>query len=111
MFDGLGSFVQAALGIIAIASLAGVALQRANVKGLRERLDDYDKEVAEKDRRLTDAELEIAKLHALNETQKHDLEALGRVVTGEAHWEAVTSRLEEIEHKLSSIHDAIRGPK
>lgn len=118
----LGSMIQTALSIVAIASLAGLGLMRGTVTNLRENLKDAREEIVDKERRLTEAEAEIVKLNALGLAQHNDLQALGRVVTGEAHWKAIGKQLDEHhseakthwladEQKLDQIRDALEEKK
>lgn len=90
---GLGNFFQVALVVFSLASLAGLGLVRSNVTNLRERITDYEKEVSEKDRRLTEAEVEIVQLKTKVNSQSHDLEAVGRLVRGESYWAEVGDKL------------------
>lgn len=85
-----------ALAIVSIATLAGLGLLRGVVTGLRENLKDARDEIADKDRRLSAAEATVVRL-------TNDLDALGRVVTGEAHWVAIGSKLDE-HHSEASEH-------
>jgi hypothetical protein len=75
----LGQVLSTSLTITSVGSLAGVGLMTGTLKNLRARLSDYDKEVEEKDRRNADDRAELAQV-------KTRLDALQRVVTGEAHW-------------------------
>lgn len=92
----LGTILTVALAILAIATAAGFGLQRGRVSQLQGRLDDSDKEVVRKDRRLTDALAEL-------ETVKAQLEALRQVVTGEVQLEVLTEKLDE-HHEEAQTH-------
>lgn len=118
----LGNLIQTGLGVFAIASLAGLGLMRTTVTNLRENLKDARDEITDKERRLTEAEAEIVKLNARGLAQHNDLQALGRVVTGETHWKAIGKKLDEHhneakthwladEEKLDQIRDALGGRK
>lgn len=88
--------LQTALSIFALASLVGLGLLRGTVTNLRENLKDAREEIADKDRRLTAVEAENGRL-------RNDLDALGRVVTGEAHWTAIGELLTH-HHDEASGH-------
>ena len=94
--DDLTRLITIALGIITLATAAGLGLQRSTVTSLRERLKDNDDELTRVKGRLTerDAELKVVKT---------DLAALARVVTGEAHWVALADKL-DAHHDEASGH-------
>lgn len=102
MLGHLGETLNAALAIVAVATLAGLGLTRGHVNNLRERLGDYEKEVSEKDRRLTEAETEITRLKTKVNSQAHDLEAVGRLIRGESYWT-------ELGEKLDSHHNEAKN--
>jgi hypothetical protein len=77
MFDSLGSFVTVLIGVLAIAAAAGVGFQRGLITRLRE-------DVAG-----------LLNVREENKELRRDLDALGRVVTGEAHWTAISHQLED----------------
>lgn len=85
----VNSLLTTALSIISIATLAGLGLLRGTVTNLRENLKDARGDVADKDRRHLEDEAIIAR-------QKADLDALARVVTGEAHWVAIQDKMDEL---------------
>lgn len=85
-----------ALGLVSLATLIGLSLLRGIVVGLRERLKDADEELTRKGRRLDEAEARVLIL-------ENDLAALGRVVTGEAHWVAIGAKLDE-HHGEATTH-------
>lgn len=103
MFEDLGNLLSTAMGVMALASLAGVGLMRGTVTALRENLDDARKDNADVDRRLAietrareAAQAEVAQLRV-------ELGALGRVVTGEAHWVAIGQTLDH-HHEEAQAH-------
>lgn len=109
MFANLGSFIQTALGIVALASLAGLGLMRSKVVDLRETIGDIRGELGDKDRqRLADL-AKIAKLEALLTGQSTDLAALGRVVTGEAHWVAAGQSIDGLGTKIEALATQLGG--
>lgn len=99
----LGGLLETALAIISIATLAGLGLMRGDTIRLRENLKDAREEISDKDRRLTEAEAQIDKQATQIRGQAHDLEALGRVVTGEAHWIAIGEKLDN-HHREAKAH-------
>lgn len=90
-----GDLLSTAISILAIAALAGVGLQRGKVSNLRDSLKDAREEIADKDRRLSEAE----RLRELDATtiakNTSDIAALTRVVTGETYLVALTHQLED----------------
>lgn len=103
MFDSLGNFVQTALGILTLASLAGLGLMRSKVIDLRETISDIRGELGDKGRQRAGDQAEIARLRTKVITQDTDIAAIGRVVTGEAHWVAIGAKLDE-HHEEAKIH-------
>jgi uncharacterized protein YigA (DUF484 family) len=77
MFDNLGTFVTLLIGVLAIAAAGGTGWQRGRISQLRERVSDLEGVRDE------------------NKELRRDLDALGRVVTGEAHWTAISSQLHD----------------
>lgn len=92
-----------ALAVVSIATLAGLGLLRGVVTGLRESLKDAREEIADKDRRLTAAEAQMTAAQAQVGSLRNDLGALGRVVTGEAHWVAIGDKL-DLHHTRAEEH-------
>jgi len=103
MIDHLGATLNAALAVVAIATLAGLGLMRGTVTGLRENLSEARAEIGDKERRLKDAEAEIIKLKAQTRSQAHDLDAVGRLVRGESYWTELGDKL-DIHHTEAKTH-------
>lgn len=92
----LGNLLSTSLTVATVGSLAGVGLMRGTLNNLRARLNDYEKEVEEKDRRHTEDRATLAQTAT-------DLAALQRIVTGEAHWVALGQVLDE-HHEQAKEH-------
>lgn len=105
MLTNLGSFLQVASGVLVITSLAGVGLMRARVTNLADRVNDLRGEVADKDRQLAELHALRVKDKAERVRQGHDIDALRRVVTGEAHWISIGRELDE-HHTAAMTHFA-----
>lgn len=90
-----GTILNTFLIVLAISTAAGLGLMRGVVTNLRENLKDAREEIADKDRRLDACEVKTAQLSS-------DLDALSRVVTGEAHWVHLEALLDE-HHKAAMI--------
>jgi hypothetical protein len=114
MLGSLGSFLQVALTVLTLASLAGLGLMRGTVTNLRETLRDareevadkdrrYTADLADKDRRLTEAEAEIIRLRAKINSQAKDIDAYGRLVRGETYWSELGEKLDS-HHGEAKIH-------
>lgn len=110
MFDSLGSFLEAALTVLTLASLAGLGLMRGTVTNLRETLKDARGDIADGDRRhgettkeLQAAQNEIVRLRAQVNSQAKDLEAVGRLVRGESYWMELGEKL-DMHHAEAKTH-------
>jgi hypothetical protein len=90
------------LGVIAVSTAAGLGLLRGTVVGLREQLDDERKLSTSLRAQRTEDRALIVRLQG-------DLEALGRVVTGEAHWIAIGQELTEHHDAAVSHWEVERG--
>lgn len=115
MPDDIAGFIQLALGVIAIASIAAAALGIGTIKLLRERLADADAEVQRvKDSRAEDL-AEHLKYRAEAEAElveaRSDRDALRRTVTGEVHLVALGERLEDALRILTLIWDFLTKRK
>lgn len=110
----MGDLLNTALGVVAIATLAGLGLLRGTVTNLRERLGDSREEVVDLTRKRDADQARITVLEA-------DLAALTRVVTGEVHWVALEQKLDthheqaeahwvKAEGLLEVIRDEVRKP-
>lgn len=99
MGDILGVGV-AALAIFAIIAAGVAAMRTADVNGLREANGDLRERAADLKSERDDLEHELSEEKLRHEATRRDLAAVGRVVTGEAHWVA-------IEQQLTSNHDEV----
>lgn len=94
--DDLGRILNIVLAVVSIGALGGVGYVRGRVGDLREQLKDAREEIGDLDRRLT-------KVTAERDQTANDLDALGRVVTGEAHWVAIGTQL-DTHHTEATTH-------
>lgn len=92
----LGSLLTTALGVLAIATAAGLGLMRGTVTNLRESLADSRADNADLRARQAEHKTKI-------DQQATQLEALGKVVTGEVHWMAISGLLDE-HHDEARAH-------
>lgn len=111
----LGNLLSTASVIVALATFAGLALQRGIVTSLREQVGDQKT-------RIDSLTAERGEDKATIARQASDIAALQRVVTGEVHWTAISDLLEH-HHKaaqenwqrgeslLEEIRDNTRGLK
>jgi chromosome segregation ATPase len=107
--------------VLALATAAGFGLQRGDRGNLKEQLEEFRAEVADKDRRLADKDRSLTEKDRLledaaaeierqqrdaevkAESLRRDMEALARMVTGEAHLVALEQKLDE-HHEAAATH-------
>lgn len=97
MGEDLGRLLNVVLAVVSVGALGGVGYVRGRIGDLRDQLKDARDEIADLDRRLT-------KVTAERDQTANDLDALSRVVTGEAHWVAIGQKAEELGDKLDVHH-------
>jgi hypothetical protein len=100
---GVGDLLTTALSVLSLATLAGLGLLRGTVVNLREQLKDSREETAALRATRADDQAERAEDHAKIARLSADLEAVGRVARGEAHWVAIGHQLEE-HHEKATVH-------
>lgn len=76
------------LAIITLATAAGVGFQRGKIAQLRGELTEADARADRLASELSDTQTKLASTNT-------QLEALAKVVTGEAHWTAISHTLDE----------------
>jgi uncharacterized protein HemX len=103
MGEDLGRLLNIALAVVSIGALGGVGYVRGRIADLRDQLKDAREEIADKDRRLTAREKEAGEQKAIAAQLRTDLDALGRVVTGEAHLVAIVDKIDE-HHQRAEQH-------
>ena len=106
MFDSLGSFVQSALGLVAVAAFLRVGAQRARVVELNERVEALRGEIADGDREMLKMRAARAEDKATIASQASDIKTLQRTVTGEEHWKALAEQMAHLVERLKSHHEA-----
>jgi hypothetical protein len=84
----ISAILTGGVAILAIATAVGYGLLRGRVSALRDELKDEREGRAADRRDRDDARRELAVVRT-------DLEALSRIVTGEAHWVAIGAKLDE----------------
>lgn len=102
--DGAGAFATLLLAVITLSTAAGVGFQRGKIGQLRG-------ELAEEHERSDRQAGELREARAETEQLRTDLNALGRVVVGEAHWVAIgrqiTEHHEESLRRWTHMEDAV----
>lgn len=108
MWNDLGEFLNTAVAVVAIATLAGLGFLQGKQKRLRQDLTDEE----HRHQKTLDREAEAnAKVLALTATvQQHaaKIETLEQQVSAKAEWELVISRLEVLGQALMDHNEAVR---
>lgn len=113
--NDFSTILQIALATLSIASLTGVGWTWGRVRGLEQRATSSEAEAVALRARVGDRDQTITTLQA-------DIDALGRVVTGEAHLVALGHQIEEhheaaeghwgmVERTLVDMLEALRRPR
>jgi hypothetical protein len=107
----LGGLLSVILSVVAIASAAGLALMRANQATLRETNTDLRNQIGDIKAARAEEQAEHAKFRAEAQARIAQLEsdnaAYQRVVTGEVHWVALGTRLEDAIALLTAIKEYV----
>lgn len=93
--DTFTTYAGLLLAVITLATAAGVGFQRGKIAKLKS-------DAAEADARAERLSLELRDTQALLHKTQTDLDALTRVVTGEAHWTAIGNTLDEHHHESTT---------
>ena len=100
-WETLGGVLQAVFAATTIISGGIAAMMFVSVRTLRESIEDRDKRISGLEGRLSDLELSLTKEQSAHEITRRDLDALGRVVTGEAHWVAIEQKIDDLPRRLA----------
>lgn len=93
MFDDLSGLAQAALTILALASIAGFGLQRGHTKNIDMRLTEERTYSSGLEKRVAYLETEMAKQRADNAAKDAEIQALQRIKSNEDALQAVSTKL------------------
>lgn len=95
--------ITAAAAIVSIATVAGLSLQRGRVVALRGDLSDARGKIEEQRGEIDDLKVQREADRTLIERQRSDIQLLQRMVTGEAHWQAISDLLDH-HHEQAEDH-------
>lgn len=95
--------VAAAAAIVAIATVAGLGLQRGYTVSLREQLGSAREQIEAQRSEIDEMKRERVEDTSTIERQGNDIAVLQRVVTGEVHWQAI-SELLDFHHQTTEAH-------
>lgn len=99
MPDWVTGWLNVFLGVLTVVAAAGAGLSIATVRELRARVTDLRGEIADKDRRLSQAEADVLSERAERKIQGTEIAALQRVVRGD-------EKLDEIRNDGNAHHAA-----
>ena len=92
----LPGLIQTVFGLVAVITAGVAAVLLTSVRTLRQSIGDRDSRIAGLEGRLTDVETQLQTEKEAHESTRRDMDALARVVTGEAHWKAIEVRLDDV---------------
>lgn len=95
--------IAAAAAIIAVATVAGLALQRGVTIGLREQLGDARGKIAEQRAEIDELKADREADRAIITAQANDIRVLQSVVTGEVQLQVIHDTL-DTHHETAEIH-------
>lgn len=99
------------MGVLAVVSAIGAGLSIATVRELRARVQDLRGEIADKDRRLHQAETDVLHEQSERKMQAVEIRALQRLVTGDEKLNLIRIDLHDQEALLQRILLATEGKK
>ena len=123
MPDGLGNFLQTALTILTLASLAGVGLMQGTLRNLRADLADARARIGDRDSRIAELEKAGAKeqserkarevaMQAQIDAQKDQIQLLKDEVTGKPEWVSISKKIDdhatEAQRQWGTIEELLR---
>lgn len=100
---GVGEWLTTAIGVVSLASFAGVGFMRGRVLDLRAQLTESRAETDSLRASRAEDRAELERTKGDLKSCRSDLDALTRVVTGEAHWVALGQHLDE-HHQEARAH-------
>jgi hypothetical protein len=92
----LPGVIQTVFGLVAIITAGVAAILLTSVRTLRQSIGDRDSRITGLEGRVGDLESQLETEKVAHETTRRDMDALARVVTGEAHWKAIELRLDDV---------------
>lgn len=95
--DNIGTWLEVALGLVALASLSGYGWNRARIQQLEQRAISAEREEAALNGRLAAVQTDLTACQV-------DLKALSRVVTNETYIVSLTQQIEDLAQRLAEYH-------
>ena len=80
-----------------------------SVRTLRQSIGDRDQRITGLEGRVADVESQLEAEKTAHETTRRDMDALARVVTGEAHWKAIELRLDDVASAFREFTGEIKS--
>jgi hypothetical protein len=103
MFDDLGSFVQTALAVVSIATLAGLGFIRGTVSKLRSDLSDSRAREEDLRKQHDDDVRKMTAFEAAQDAQAREIVTLREMVLGKMEWDVLTRKLDD-HHAEATTH-------
>jgi hypothetical protein len=105
----LPGLIQTVFGLVAVITAGVAAVLLTSVRTLRQSIGDRDNRITGLEGRVTDLDTQLQAEKKAHETTRRDMDALARVVTGEAHWKAIELLLDDMATALRDFTGEIKS--
>lgn len=105
----LPGVIQTVFALVTIITSGIAAVLLTSVRTLRQSIGDRDSRITGLEGRVSDLDAQLQAEKKSHEITRRDMDALARVVTGEAHWKAIELRLDDVANAFREFTGEIRA--